>query len=194
MSKTKKDSADDILGVGAGEFVPEPPDDDEGDFVTEPPKIKLKTEEEKAVEAAVEAEVEAIIDETIEAVESDIREVDPDDYLAASFERPVDATVGEVTVARTYRISGIDEREESDAILTPVHRFVTKPAEVSVGLGATVNLKNYEFVRIDVRVTLPCYKEDVEAAYEEALKFANAKLGEQIEEAKNPKPSEEPFV
>ena len=39
-------------------------------------------------------------------------------------------------------------------------------ATVSVGMGATINTGNYESLRVDVGVSLPCNPSDVDAVYE----------------------------
>ena len=47
-----------------------------------------------------------------------------------------------------------------------VRRFVTPPATVRMDLGLTLNMENFEFARIDVGITVPCYQEEVGDAYE----------------------------
>ena len=39
-----------------------------------------------------------------------------------------------------------------------------------------MNVGNYEYVRIDVAVTLPCYPEDVEKTFERCKKFVEERL------------------
>lgn len=51
-----------------------------------------------------------------------------------------------------------------------------EPARVSVSFGRTVNMGNFEFVRIDVSVSLPCMPDDVPAAYDRAVDFVVDKL------------------
>ena len=47
-----------------------------------------------------------------------------------------------------------------------VHIFVTPPAEVKIAFGLTLALKKkFEFARLDVGITLPCYKKKVDAAF-----------------------------
>ena len=54
--------------------------------------------------------------------------------------------------------------------------FKTEPAKVSVGLSTTINMGNYESAKVDVFVSLPCYREEVESTYKAALSFVQAKV------------------
>jgi len=72
--------------------------------------------------------------------------------------------------------------EEKDELLA-IHKFLAAPAEVGVTMGQTVNMGNYESYRIDVQVTVPCYREEIEEAYVFARKFCNARLKEEVSEA-----------
>lgn len=51
-----------------------------------------------------------------------------------------------------------------------------KSASVRVGFGKTLNLSNFEFLRIDVTVEMPCAPGDLHQAFEEAAGFAADKL------------------
>lgn len=42
------------------------------------------------------------------------------------------------------------------------------PAFVRVAAGQTINMNNFESLRLDVSISLPCLAPDVETAYEEA--------------------------
>lgn len=55
--------------------------------------------------------------------------------------------------------------------------FETEPAKVFVGLGLTISLKQYESIRIDVGLSVPCYVEEKEAAYVHALKWVEERVG-----------------
>lgn len=46
------------------------------------------------------------------------------------------------------------------------------PAFVRVGAGLTINTGNFESLRIDVSVTLPCLPSEVEEAYDRASNYA----------------------
>lgn len=66
-----------------------------------------------------------------------------------------------------------EEKEELGAIVFPPG---CEPAFVRVAMGQTYNLGNYESLRLDVSVTLPCLPADVHKTYEEASDFCAEKL------------------
>ena len=62
----------------------------------------------------------------------------------------------------------VPEFEES---LLGVTRFESTPALVSASMGATLNVGNFESLRLDVGVTLPCYPEEVPEGVAAAAQF-----------------------
>lgn len=70
-----------------------------------------------------------------------------------------------------------------------VHRFVTEAAKVSVSMGLTLNLGNFESARIDVSVVVPCYREEVDAAYKYAHSWVEKRLGAEVQSIRENKPS-----
>lgn len=65
---------------------------------------------------------------------------------------------------------------EGDEDVIAVHRFETEPATVSVDYSLTMNLGNFESARIGVSVRVPCYKEEIDEAFE----FASAWVEQRI--------------
>jgi len=65
------------------------------------------------------------------------------------------------------------------------HKFETEPAVVSVELGVTLNLGNFESCRITVGLKAPCYVEQVDDAYKTALAWVSECLAEQASEIRN---------
>ena len=59
-----------------------------------------------------------------------------------------------------------------------------KHAMVEGKIGMTISLGNYEFLRIDAGVTIPCEKAKIEETYEEAFSLAGAELFKRVDEAK----------
>jgi hypothetical protein len=51
-----------------------------------------------------------------------------------------------------------------------------EPAFVRVSAGKTINLGNFESLRIDVAVTIPCLPSAIDAAYTEASDFVAEKM------------------
>lgn len=73
--------------------------------------------------------------------------------------------------------SELQEGEVRDkAEIISVNKFVTEPARVSVDYGLTINLGNYETAKIGVSVTVPCYFEELDAAYKWAARWAETKV------------------
>lgn len=93
-----------------------------------------------------------------------------------------------VKVSRAYTSSGtlMDEDEGFEEL--EVRKFETDPAYVSVNHGRTVNLGAYESARLDVRVSVPCYPEEVTEAllYADttAVDFLEDSIAEYVEELK----------
>jgi hypothetical protein len=88
-------------------------------------------------------------------------------------------------VTRQFRVSGKDvgEAEQTDEVLE-IHKFATQPANVQVEMGMTINLGNYESAKISVCLSVPCYKEEADAAFEYAKRWVEAKTLEEAAEAK----------
>lgn len=74
-----------------------------------------------------------------------------------------------------------DEYEEE---VLEVKLFITEPAVVKAGAGMTINIGNYESLRVDAGVELPCYAEEVEEAHRQAFKMTEAILFAKVEETK----------
>lgn len=70
-----------------------------------------------------------------------------------------------------------------------VHRFLTEPAKVSVAMGLTLNLGNYEAARLDVGIVMPCYREERDDAYEDSKKWVEDRLQKEVQDIRANKPS-----
>lgn len=70
------------------------------------------------------------------------------------------------------------EIEEIENRELNVRSFVVEPARVDIELGRTLNLGSYESARIFVRVSVPCYREEIKEAYEFAHSFAKDRVEE----------------
>jgi hypothetical protein len=51
-------------------------------------------------------------------------------------------------------------------------------------LGMTISLGNYEFLRVDAGISMPCEKSRLYEAYDEAFALAGEQLFKRVEEAK----------
>lgn len=82
------------------------------------------------------------------------------------------------TVTRVYgKIGAPEAKDETIEVKT----FVTQPATVELGYGLTLNIGNYESARVDVKVSVPCYREETDAAYEWAKNWAEARVRQEVQ-------------
>jgi len=122
------------------------------------------------------AEVRALVgvgEDDEEADPLDAKEVAPVEECT-SFHSPT------ILVTRQYPKSKVEESRETLEVLA----FVTEPAKVTVELGVTLNLGDYESARVTVGVSAPCYREEVMDAYQHWLQFAKTRLVEEQAEIK----------
>jgi len=92
----------------------------------------------------------------------------------------------EMVVTKSFGKSGAFDNEESDSKSIKVHKFQTTPAMVTVRYGLTLNLGNYESARVDVEVSVPCYKEEIDDAYVFVEKFVEDKVISETQKIKQP--------
>ncbi len=78
-------------------------------------------------------------------------------------------------VTRTYR--GREEDQENTLV---VKTFVTNPATVTVSYGRTVNLGDFEFARIDMKLSLPCYVEEIPSTFSYADNMVKELLSQEV--------------
>lgn len=67
-----------------------------------------------------------------------------------------------VWVNRTFKSGGEVVGEDQVQEPIEVRVFQTVPAMVEAKLGRTINLGNYESIRLEVGVSYPCYREEVD--------------------------------
>ena len=80
-------------------------------------------------------------------------------------------------------VVGTDQKEE----IIDMAGEDTKTASVSVGLGMTINLGNYQSAKVDVHVTLPSDpdKESLEKTYKDAVDFCKDHVKKEAQAIKN---------
>lgn len=88
-----------------------------------------------------------------------------------------DAVQADHTVTVTSSLAG-DEKARTERIA--VRKFVTEPAYVRVNHGLTQNMGNYESLRVDVAITLPCYAEEISKALTVASDMAADFLDQEV--------------
>lgn len=95
-------------------------------------------------------------------------------------EAAVETAESIVTVSSSIGTKGETAFEESDRRVLEVRQFVTTPANVRVSVGQTINLGNYESHRLDVVVSLPCYREEIDTALINAADTASTFLEDEL--------------
>lgn len=98
-------------------------------------------------------------------------------------------TVAEAYISRRYYANSILTKEESDK-LEPIQILPVSAVQGNVryGAGLTINIGNFESVRVDVGITLPAVPEEMEDAMAVCVAFVDNKLTEQkamLESLKN---------
>jgi hypothetical protein len=84
----------------------------------------------------------------------------------------------ELKMGKNVVLSG--ETDESLAI----HVFQTDVALVRVSQGMTLKMAKFQFARVDVDVTMPCYAEEVPDVYTLVEKFVGERILDEVEAAK----------
>ena len=79
-------------------------------------------------------------------------------------------------VSGTRVVDGKSEEYELE-----VRKFVTEPAYVRASFGQTRKIEEFESVRVDVSVSLPCYAEEIEETLTQARELAMEACEDEIE-------------
>jgi hypothetical protein len=93
----------------------------------------------------------------------------------------------QVLVSRQYKYGpeGMWTEPENKEEEVSIHRYITQPATVGCELGATLAMGNFEFARVNVTVSVPCYREETGAAYAWAKDFVEERFKKEVAEARN---------
>lgn len=92
---------------------------------------------------------------------------------------------GTITVTRANYAGGARNEEESYSQKIDVPIFNTTPAKVRVAAGVTRNVGDFNSVRVDVSIEMPCYPEmsEIRRVYSllsaEAERLVNQELGKE---------------
>lgn len=87
---------------------------------------------------------------------------------------------GKITVNSELWADGeiIDENEAEEIV---VQRFESEPAYITVGAGLTKQPRKYESLRVDVRVSMPCYPEQLDQTFENIAEYVAVKLEDEMD-------------
>lgn len=83
---------------------------------------------------------------------------------------------GTILVSKT--ILGQTTQKEEKIEIRP---FLTDTASMSMSLGRTKNIGNYENVKVSVMVTAPCYKEEMIQVFKQVEALTKKLINEQLE-------------
>lgn len=86
---------------------------------------------------------------------------------------------GFVATSVKDKVSTYHEAEKEVEVLRETFTDDNPPAHVRVGAGVTINLGNFESLRIDCAVTIPCSRDRLDEAYEIASEFVVEKINEE---------------
>ena len=93
--------------------------------------------------------------------------------------REAEVTTHDATV--TVLASGVGIDEEKRKVIE-VRKFETEPAFVRINAGVTKNLGNYESLRVDVAISVPCYVEEIETVQKRTAEMVADMLDAEVEE------------
>ena len=79
-------------------------------------------------------------------------------------------------------VTSINKGEETEEVTQEVEVFETDPAYISVKAGVTRSLAQYESLRVDVSIMMPCYKEMINQTYEAVADTVSEMLENEVEQ------------
>jgi hypothetical protein len=86
---------------------------------------------------------------------------------------------GTVVVSKTILGSTVGNEEKIE-----IRPFVTDTANITVSYGTTMNVGDHNFLRMEIRVSVPCYKEEIEDVYYQTREYVENLLSSEISKAK----------
>lgn len=142
------------------------------------PKTRKPRKTSVATDAAPDAAAEDAAQSAVAPAESNLPTHTPAVATAAN------APIREAFVATVNRTYGTLAKQEVTEETVEVKGFVVPPAHIEVGYGLTLNLGNYESARIDVKMNIPCYREEADDAYEHARQWAEQRIRREVAEVR----------
>ncbi len=83
-----------------------------------------------------------------------------------------------VATVNVHSQFGVEEKGKQEIL--SVHRFLTEPAKVAVDYSMTVNLGNYQSLKIGVLVSVPCYKEEIDKCFNFVSDYVKNRLNKEL--------------
>lgn len=87
-------------------------------------------------------------------------------------------------VRHETKVKAIGEVSEIDKALNP-KIFDQEPVYVNYKLGATLNIGNYESLRVDVGLTVPCQMKDVNSIIDKTKKRVVEEIKKEVKMLRN---------
>jgi len=78
----------------------------------------------------------------------------------------------------------LPESVKEESLSAPLSIPYTDLHHIEIGAGMTVNLGNYESGRVDVRIRIPCSKDDLASSYEWGTKWVSDRMEEEVKNMK----------
>lgn len=82
---------------------------------------------------------------------------------------------GTITVSKTLLDHTVQKQEKIE-----IRPFITSTATVGVNISRTINLGNYENLRLGLLVSVPCYKEEIVDVFKQTLAVAERLMDEEL--------------
>jgi hypothetical protein len=87
-----------------------------------------------------------------------------------------------VSVYRTYlKGKGVKGKQHERHETLSVRKLAVDPAYVRVNVGFTKNMDNFESLRMDVSISVPCYTEEIDSVTEQAMSKATQLLHDEMD-------------
>lgn len=87
-----------------------------------------------------------------------------------------------ILVLKTMHKKGKELSKDED-LQVKVKLFATQPAQIKYSIGGTVNIGNFESVRVDVSISVPCYREEIDEVFEASRDWADKRLNTELKKA-----------
>ena len=62
-----------------------------------------------------------------------------------------------------------------------IKKFTTDPVYVRIGAGVTKNMGDYESLRVDVSISMPCYREDMDKTFDKVAEDVAKRLSDEVD-------------
>jgi hypothetical protein len=93
----------------------------------------------------------------------------------------VDVKQGVASITKTWKEKGGIVSETSEQEVVSEKGYVEPTANVGFSAKATRNLGNFESMQVSVSLHMPCYVGEIDAVFDFAKEWVDAKMGEILE-------------